>query len=154
LQKKYTSWWIQLICQGKKKHLWLLQALPTSKFLIVIASYNLHKGFCNEKDDPNLPDFNPEKKRSKQWVRSRMSLAQWVYVCIFRTCKHNLILQENLLWMTTCHSFQTDKVTTLGIGNVRDNMGALNLPCFFEGKVNLSIHTNKVNCPIFTNRFQ
>jgi hypothetical protein len=49
-----------------KKHLWLLQALPTSKCLIVIASFNLHKGFCNEKDDPNLPDFNPEKKRSKQ----------------------------------------------------------------------------------------
>jgi hypothetical protein len=42
------------------------------------------------------------------------------------------------------------QVTTLEIGNVRDNMGALNLPCFFEGRVNPSIYTNKVNCPIFT----
>jgi hypothetical protein len=42
------------------------------------------------------------------------------------------------------------QVTTLEIGNVPDNMGALNLPCFFEGRVNLSIHTYTVNCPIFT----
>jgi hypothetical protein len=42
------------------------------------------------------------------------------------------------------------QVTTLEIGNVRDNMGALNLPCFFEGRVNLSIRTYKVNSPVFT----
>jgi hypothetical protein len=44
-----------------------------------------------------------------------------------------LALDDNLPFL------RNQPVTTLEIGNVHDNMGALNLPCFFEGRVNPQI---------------
>jgi hypothetical protein len=127
-----------------------LQALPTSKCLIVIASLNLHKGFCNEKDDPNLPDFNSEKKgASNEYVPECLYRSVCMYVFFWYNSTQldfarEVAPYENLPFLPN------PQVTTLQIGNVRDNMGALNLPCFFEGRVNLSIHTYNVNCLIFT----
>jgi hypothetical protein len=75
----------------------------------------------------------------------------YVFFC---TIEHNLILQEKLLHMRNLPFLPNPRVTTLEIGNVCDNMGALNLPSFFEGRLNLSIHTYNVKLSDFYNRFQ
>jgi hypothetical protein len=56
-----------------------------------------------------------EKKKgaSNEYVPECLCPSVCMYVCVFCTIEHSLILQEKLLWMQTCHSFQIHKLQHL-----------------------------------------